>query len=555
MGDVFVVAAELSGKLTARPEAPLGQMMSEAAWRALRSARVEPEAVDAIFTGAMGSFEPEGFVGRIPIQLANGLDLRKADVAPMMVGSSEVGAWVLRQAFQSCRWRPEYRHVLVVGGEQMNPLAGQRATPPALRLAERVARTRAIGEILDERERHYGLNMVRMGDLLMEALAHGEGWSTGDVTDVILPLIAMTKYERIAGYRLGHFHGRVEPNLGEYRGRSRITRYFNLHDVTPTSSGAVALLLAREPVGDALEIVGMGQGLVPISLTSRPGDMRRSGSVRAAIHGACTDAGVGTDWLLDADFAVIHDAFPSIEYAILKELGLRPSQIVERATSGWGNPFGGLKACGHALGASGLLQIAKSHQRIFLNPTYLTEAAIAGSQPAERCWTCSVGGPLTNVVVSLLRRHGAPGRQSATQRPTFDPRDEPIEPSYQALREQIPPGSGLVVTRSRLVHTPAFGDDDVPLFRAHRDPWIYLVERPPSDGDRPPKCYAYAEVELPLGAVCELHPETIEGESYLRAGAARGVLDLRFGGETAEQQADRVTALGDLRRRLARYEP
>jgi hypothetical protein len=166
-----------------------------------------------------------------------------------------------------------------------------------------------------------------------------------------------------------------------------------------------------------------------------------------------------------------------------------------------------------------------------------------------------VGGPLTNVVVSLLRRHGAPGRQSATQRPTFDPRDEPIEPSYQALREQIPPGSGLVVTRSRLVHTPAFGDDDVPLFRAHRDPWIYLVERPPSDGDRPPKCYAYAEVELPLGAVCELHPETIEGESYLRAGAARGVLDLRFGGETAEQQADRVTALGDLRRRLARYEP
>ncbi|MCA9563841.1 MAG: hypothetical protein KC561_10145, partial [Myxococcales bacterium] len=94
MNRVFVSAAQLSGKFTGKPRLNLREMMFGAANKALSAAGITADQVDALYVGAMGSFEPEGFIGPLPIRLANSLKLRNADVTPMLIGSSEAGAWV-----------------------------------------------------------------------------------------------------------------------------------------------------------------------------------------------------------------------------------------------------------------------------------------------------------------------------------------------------------------------------------------------------------------------------------------------------------------------------
>jgi acetyl-CoA acetyltransferase len=544
MSGIYVIAAELSGPFSSHPTMTLREMMSVAASRAIARADIGPDEVDALYAGAMGNFDPEGFIGPIPIRVNNALGLRNAEITPMLVGSSEAGAWALRQAYEAMKHDPSYKRVLVVAGEQMNPLTG--AAAPADEEAgqdQRRRRNEAISEILDGHERQYGLNMVRAGDLVMDRLAVAHGWSLADLREVFLPLVAMTKYRRVAGYPFGQLHGRAPLTRDEYAEQARLTRYFNMHDVTPTSSGAVALVLSSEPVGAALEILGMGQAIVPISMAARSGDPIETKSIRRAITKACIDAQVDTDWLLSCDFALLHDAFVSIEYAFLAELGVDVAEITRRTTDGWSNPFGGLKTCGHALGASGLLQVAKAHQRIFRDRRYLTESAISSFDPAERCFTTSVGGPLTNVVVSLLQRAGAtptpadPGNLTAYSRRTETP-----DPHYELLRGSIPPGHGMVVCRTHIVHNAAFGDDSNPLFDRVREPWIGLLERSPADSALGPKTFAFSDRTLEVGEVVPIENVEIAGASYSRAGppAARHVLDA---GRAARGLRDLVEAL------------
>ena len=510
MSEIHIIAAELSGRFTSRPTRNLKQMMTDAAARALARSGVAPRDVDALFTGAMGSFPPEGFVGPIPIRLANSLGLPHADVTPMQVGSSEAGAWLLRQAYEAMR-HTGYDTILVVAGEQMNQLEEQAASTPAAKLEARMARNRAISEIVDDRERLYGLNMVRLGDLTMDVVRLAEGIDKDDVTEVLLPYFALRKYRRVRGYPYAHLHHRADLSLDAYRQTPPLTPYFNLHDVSPTSSGAVALILSRQPRASSLQILGMGQAFVPLSLAGRAGDPRQAGSVRTALARACRDADVNIGWLHACDFALVHDAFISIEYAFLRELGLSPAEIADRIASGWSNPFGGLKTCGHAVGASGLLQVAKAFHRVFLDERYLSEEICETSQRADTCFTTSVGGPLTNIVVTLLKRSGIEADAYEPRGPTVEEYEgtaREVDSAYARFCDTIPEGHGLLLAGTQIRHAAAFGDDTNPLLREHQDPWIYLVEKSPhgfsATDDVSPKAYGFSDAPLPTGSIVRM---------------------------------------------------
>lgn len=541
---VYVTAAELHGRFSGRPERRFQDMVLEASRRAIRSAGLDAEDIDALYAGAMGNFEPEGFVGPVPIRLANTLGLHNADITPMLVGSSEAGAWVLRHAFEAMRRGADYKHVLVVAAEQMNPVAGEAEPTPSQKLAQQMARNQAITEILDDAERAHGLNMLRMGDLTMDAVRIDEGWTENQLREAFLPALALSKYRRVAGYPMGHLHRASRTSLADYRSARRVTRYFNMHDVSPTSSGAVALVLSREPRGDALEILSMSQAYVPLSLAARSGDPRHSRNTRQAFARACRSAGVDLSWLRDADFCLLHDAFASIEYTFLRELDLGFEDAVERALSGWSNPFGGLKTCGHALGASGLLQIAKAFHRIFGDPAYLTPAALASLPDASRCFTTSVGGPLTNVVVTLLQRAGAsaPRATSTPLLDAFEARSGRLDQHYDGIRAEIPPGRGLLLASTEIRHTVAFGDTHNPLLATHRQPWIHLVERSLSEATDRPKTYAYSLHPIAPGTLVRLDPVVLEGEHYLRAEPTKERLTLtpRAAPEDCERLAARL---------------
>jgi acetyl-CoA C-acetyltransferase len=551
MPGIFVTAAELNGRFTGRPEAPLHEMMITAAQRALEAAGLAPGAVAGLYAGAMGNFTPEGFVGPIPIRLANTLKLRNADITPMLVGSSEAGAWALRLAYDTMRRSPSYRHVLVVAGEQMNPLAAERTV--AEPLAVRQARNRAISEILDELERSYGLNMLRAGDLLVDAMRATDGWTARDLSDGLLPLLAVSKYTRVQDYPCGQLCGRVTASVAAYRSRAPLSTWFGLDDVTPTSSGAVALVLSREPRPESLEILGMGQSVVPLSLAARQGDPRQARAVRRAIARACRDADVDLEWLRACEFALVHDAFPSIEYFFLKELGFTAAEIVGLVGTGWSNPFGGLKACGHALGASGLLQVAKAHHRIFKSKRYLTAEARARLPEVSRCFATSVGGPLTNVVVSILQRYEGDTDHAPTGRlvDEYERDTGRSDRRWEQVRREIPPGQGLLLAATHIVHDAAFGDDEVPLLAARGAPWVLWCEGSPGPQEAPPKTFAWAEERPADGELVRLVPEAVGGVEYLRAEPTGRRLELPVLRRPAVDDALRA----DLRERLAAYEP
>ena len=85
-------------------------------------------------------------------------------------------------------------------------------------------------------------------------------------------------------------------------------------------------------------------------------------------------------------------------------MGLEWHRAVERIRDGWSNPYGGLLTFGHALGASGLVQVNKT-QHIFSGDRRHLRPIPSGPGPipGTLAFTTSVGGPLSHIVVSLFR--------------------------------------------------------------------------------------------------------------------------------------------------------
>jgi len=88
-------------------------------------------------------------------------------------------------------------------------------------------------------------------------------------------------------------------------------------------------------------------------------------------------------------------------------MGLSWERSAERMKEGWSNPFGGLLSFGHALGASGLVQVNKAHHLFAGDERYLQDGPGPKRQGFREsgavAFTTSVGGPLSHIVGSLLR--------------------------------------------------------------------------------------------------------------------------------------------------------
>jgi acetyl-CoA acetyltransferase len=449
LGPVFITAADLHGPFTRYPTASLAEMMRHAAQRAMDSASLLPHQIDAAYFGAAGHFVPEGFVGTLPAQLAHALKIENAQLSPMQVGTSETGAWTLLQAYRWVQQAPvnEPRRALVVAGEQMDPVASAEAwRDRTWAEQQRQARAEALSRIVGEPERKLGLSMLRIGDLLMDLWATLHRLTPQVCRNDLLPTLALAKYERAQGYTAAQFFGRPIPSLSAYQALPLLTPYFNLHDATPTSSGAAAVILSNHPGVMAVQIAGMGQASASPSLCDRPGDAYDLPHVRKALARACAEAGIDTSSLTECDFVQLHDAFPSIELLFLEILGFRSAEVRDRVLSGWSNPLGGLKGGGHALAASGLFQVVQAAHLMSGDLRYLSPAAPTRYANARRVLTTSVGGALTQVVATLLTcEQSAPSRSVAT------PPVSELDRRFCEEVRHLPPGHGVVLAATRLL--------------------------------------------------------------------------------------------------------
>jgi len=204
------------------------------------------------------------------------------------------------------------------------------------------------------------------------------------------------------------FHKKI--SVDDVLKSSLVADPLRLYDCSAIGDGAAALILAPlERAGEftdsPVSIVASTIATDLLSLHQRADITRFEGSRKAA-NRAYAAAGLGPD---DIDVVEVHDAFSVLGVMALEDLGFAEKgsgvQLIENGDCTRDgrlptNTFGGLKARGHPVGASGIYQLAE----ITLQ---LSNRAGACQVPnADVGLAQSVGGVGSTVAVHILKRGG-----------------------------------------------------------------------------------------------------------------------------------------------------
>ncbi len=230
--------------------------------------------------------------------------------------------------------------------------------------------------------------------------------------------------ERVAARKHGagaHYPAGI--NSGKpFRRDAQRTPWFDASDIAVPCCGAAATIVTSDEelvesiaatkglrfrTAPVTEVLGVGEGSSNQNLLQRKSPLVFGTAVRDALADLADDAGMPMSTFSSCAFGVVHDAFPSIELSFLLGIGLGWERSAERMADGWSNPVGGLLTFGHALGASGLVQVNKAHHLFSVDSRYLLEPPGRRRQGFREdgalAFTTSVGGPLSHIVGVLLR--------------------------------------------------------------------------------------------------------------------------------------------------------
>lgn len=470
---VHIVDAALQrGPITDRPTATLFEQCAEAAEAALSAPRRRPlrDEIDAVYLGTMGlpgPLHPTHIPNALRARL--GLEGIRGDGYHVHMSTSESGAVALLKAVRDLQ-AGRRRTVLVVAGEAM--FSGD----PDARRGERAAINRWIKSVVDPSEGAYDLSMLNIGDLLMDHLI-GQSGLPPDEWRATLAGLTLGKYQRAQRFPQAMQTAKGRPLTAEaYQDPAQnrpVTPHYRMHDVCPNANGATAVVLSVDPaLASGVQILGVGAGHTKVALTQRSGPLARPAAVRRAFRQLCHEAQVSPELLRDDRHttAIFHDAFPAVELAALCELHPEASWAwrLARLRRGWTNPLGGLSAAGHALGNSGLLQVALAFHMHKGGGRLLR----AGPEGTPFTVITSVGAALTNVIATLVGRADSEAGAAALQeaRARYDEgeinalwRRPALAPALQATLDGLAPGEGVVIARTRV----------------HGDPhWVYFVRQP-----------------------------------------------------------------------------
>jgi len=238
----------------------------------------------------------------------------------------------------------KYRTVLVLGLERMSDVVGNELT-------------RNIGmagdAMLDQVE---GLNFPASYALVTQAHMAAYGTTTRD-----LDLVSLKNHRNANLNPKAHFYLKHVDQRDIDAGPS-VAHPLRLFDCCPVSDGASALLIASEPRGGrSIEILASAVSTDVISLSQRS-TLTSFAAAKDAASRAYLEAGIRPS---DVDLAEVHDCFTIAEIVAMEDLGLaKPGEAVALLRAGETalggrmpvNPSGGLKAGGHAIGATGVSQ-------------------------------------------------------------------------------------------------------------------------------------------------------------------------------------------------------
>lgn len=182
-----------------------------------------------------------------------------------------------------------------------------------------------------------------------------------------------------------------------------------LLDCSPITDGAAAVVLGKTEDGrrktkdgKKVFIVGSGQGQDTLALADRR-DLTSLKATRDAAGKAYKEAGIESE---DLGLAEVHDCFSIAEILALEDLGFAKRgegyKLLRNGDLKLGgrcpvNASGGLKACGHPVGATGVKQVAEVTKQL------QGEAGKRQVKGAKIGLAHNVGGSGASAVVHILR--------------------------------------------------------------------------------------------------------------------------------------------------------
>ncbi|MEZ4392558.1 MAG: hypothetical protein R3A48_15835 [Polyangiales bacterium] len=338
------------------------------------------------------------------------------------VGSSDAGAVLFASALRLLQGIEGPATALVVAGQEIAPDARRNVRD-------------FVGQVIDARERGAGLNMIPLGDMIMDAVVHRASITAGGLpvllrAGAIRGLLSLWTRRKLQ-YGCSYAPAQRGPMRPDAWNRAQ-GRWLGSQDMAAASVGACAVVLSTDPAviargagGRIVRVLGVGEGDARPAVTEREEPLVFFKSMRQSLSALRRATGTNLDFLRASGFAVLHDAFPSIELALLASLGFSPADGAQRAAGWWPNPRGGLMATGHAFAASGLVQIAHATHTFACPSPFDADAltpqlaSVVSSPRPVHCVTASVGGPLSHVVTTLLQ---------SLPRAALDDLDAPFEP-------------------------------------------------------------------------------------------------------------------------------
>lgn len=361
----------------------LFDLSQEAAMEAIQDSSLKLQDIQAVYVGNMiyGKLANQDQLGAI---VASNLGIKGAGIR--VEGACASGGLAVYLAVQSLL-SGAYKNVLVLGVEKMTDASVSEITS-------------ALMGAGSEDERKAGLTFPGLYALMAKAHMAKFGTTRKHMAEVSVK---------------NHFHGSLneraqfpfEITLEKALNSPYICDPFTLFDCSPITDGAAAVVLSTDdsrslPADRQVYISGSAVATDTVDLASRK-SLTEIPATKEASYKALKMAGVESK---DIKIAEVHDCFTIAEIMAMEDLGFcKKGEGGKFITSGHTklggklpvNTSGGLKACGHPVGATGVKQIIEITTQL---------RGKAGKRQAEAVnmgLTHNVGGSGGTVVVHILQ--------------------------------------------------------------------------------------------------------------------------------------------------------
>lgn len=223
-----------------------------------------------------------------------------------------------------------------------------------------------------------------------------------------------TTEEQLAAVAVkNHYHASLNPNaqfhnlltVAQVMKSSKVADPLKLLDCSPISDGAAAVVLSTKNINGSVEIAASVVATDTLGLAQRAHLTQLTATQRAA-EKAYRIAGLTAG---QVSVAEVHDCFTIAEVLAMEDLGFFPrgkaAAAIEKGETRLGtsagivvNPSGGLKGCGHPVGATGVKQVVELVDQL---------RGSAGNRQVENATiglAHNVGGSGATAVVHILKK-------------------------------------------------------------------------------------------------------------------------------------------------------